>query len=145
MSFMRCNATSNLEVMVYSRPSRLLGPAKYLIVASCLACGSSTDPSQEPQSIAVTVAGSHTVPIIVGSQVKLTVAVKNAVGEEIVDVGPLAFTSRNSSIASVDAAGMLSAVHFGSTYVLVTLLSGTRTLVDSLDVDVGALVQQAGR
>jgi hypothetical protein len=134
--------TSNIEVAVYSRIARVLGCARYGIVATCLACGSSTDPSKEPQSITVTAAGGHTLAINLGTQIQLKVTAKNAAGEEITGVGPFSFTSRDPSIVTVDATGMLSAIHVGPTYVVVALVSGTRTLVDSLDVDVATAIQQ---
>jgi len=74
-------------------------------------------------------------------QAKLTAVARNAAGADIAGAGPFSFTSRNPSIVTVDESGLLSTIHTGSTYVVATLLSGNRTLVDSLGVDVGLLLQ----
>jgi hypothetical protein len=111
-----------------------------LIASVCAAC-SSTDVSRQPQSITVTTPdGGRTIAMNLGDSEKLTAVAKNAAGAVIAGAGPFSFTSRKVSIVTVDVAGVITSVGPGSTYVVVTLASGTHTLTDSVAVAVGVLV-----
>jgi hypothetical protein len=112
-----------------------------LIASVCAACSSSTDVSRQPQSITVTTPdGGRTIAMNLGDSEKLTAVAKNAAGAVIAGAGPFSFTSRKVSIVTVDVAGVITSVGPGSTYVVVTLASGTHTLTDSVAVAVGVLV-----
>jgi hypothetical protein len=62
---------------------------------------------------------------------------QDAAGDVIAGAGPFSFTSRNGLIVTVDTAGVITSVGLGSTYVVIKLPSGARTLTDSVDVAVG--------
>jgi uncharacterized protein YjdB len=73
--------------------------------------------------------------------VKLRVVARDGGGDQLTDVGPISFVSQNPSIAVVDSAGVVTAIHVGSTYVAAALSNGSSTLADSVAVTVGAPVQ----
>jgi hypothetical protein len=109
-----------------------------IIAALCAACSSSTDVSRQPQSITVSApGGAHQIALNLGTSLKLTAMAKDAAGDVIAGAGPFSFTSRNSLIVTVDTAGVITSVGLGSTYVVMKLPSGARTLTDSVGVAVG--------
>ena len=104
-----------------------------ILAPVCGACSSSTDASRQPQSITVTaLGGGHFVAMNLGTYEKLTAVAKDPAGNVIAGAGPFSFTSRKTSIVTVDTAGVITGVGLGSTYVVVALPSGTRTLATKL-------------
>ena len=115
----------------------------WTLLLSCLACGSSTEPANEPALISIAPGSGTPLNLNIGAQVLLTVVVKNSAGVQIQSPGTIAFASRNSSVAAVDGAGKVTAVHAGVTYVVASLPTGTGVLLDSVQIDVFNLVGSA--
>jgi len=121
----------------------VLGISGWPLLLFCLACGSSTEPANEPTGISIIHGNATSLAVNVGGELSLLVVVKNSSGAVIETPGTISFASRNSSIATVDGGGKVTALHAGVTYVVASLASGTRVLLDSVQIDVFALVGSA--
>jgi hypothetical protein len=113
----------------------------FVVLVLACGCGSSTGLSTEPSSLSVSGPnGDSPVAINVGTRVTLRIVVKDAAGDVVTPTQPLSFASRNTTVATVDSAGVVSAISLGPTYIVVTLAFDSRTLEDSVAVDVAAPV-----
>lgn len=117
-----------------------LVPACAGLLVMAGACSSASGPKDEAQSIVVTVSGQHQVGLNLRGGITLTVVAKDATGATIAVPGPLKFTSRDPSIATVDTTGLVFGRAVGDTFVVATLQTSTRILADSVDVDVATLL-----
>lgn len=124
------------------RPKRFLDPLALIIGA---ACGSSTAASLDPNAPAsITVRapnGGSTFSMKTGTTAALTVTVRNAAGIAIANPGTLQFASRNATVVTVDATGLVTAKTDGASYVVASLITGNRTLSDSVGFLVSEVVK----
>jgi hypothetical protein len=120
------------------RPLRSLGITGWSLLATCLACNSSAEPANVPAAISII--PGPALSLNVGGQVSLIVRVKNSAGEFIQSPGIVSFVSRDSSVVAVDGEGKATALHPGVTYVVASLATGTRVLLDSTKVYVVTFV-----
>lgn len=121
--------------------ARLLGAARLLPAIGCLACGDV--PIVPPSLASISIAGDSTFDLNVGGQTRLVVVARDVIGNLIVSPGNVTFASRNPSVASVDATGLVTAVAAGpQTYVVATLAAGHDVLADSVSVLVTMLLDR---
>jgi len=109
-----------------------------LALAFCVACGSSTSTTTDPNAPAsLTVRapnGSATFAMKVAATATLTVTVRTAAGAPVAAPGALQFTSRNTTVVTVDQTGVVTAKSDGASYVVASLTTGNRTLSDSVGI-----------
>jgi hypothetical protein len=118
----------------------------FIVLVLACGCGSSTGLSLDPSSLSVSGPnGDSALAIKVGTRVTLRVVVRDAAGEVVTPTRPLNFESGNRAVATVDSTGVVSAISLGSTYIVVTLAVDSRTLEDSVAVDVAAPLAEGRR
>jgi len=124
------------------RPPRF---APALALAVCAACGSSTSTTTDPNAPAVLTVrapnGSNAFAMKAGTTAVLTVTVQTASGAVIQNPGALQFTSRNTTVVTVNETGVVTAKSDGASSVVASLTTGNRTLSDS----VGFLVSEVAK
>ena len=76
-----------------------------------------------------------------GTTAALTVTVRTASGAALPSPGVLQFTSRNTTVVTVNETGVVTAKSDGASYVVASLTTGNRTLSDS----VGFLVSEVAK
>lgn len=103
-----------------------------------LACGSDvTDVASGPSQIAITQPNTATgMFVAVNETVPIEVQVRDASGSPIEATFPLAFVSRDTTVATVSDSGIVTAKRLGDTEIVVTLQQGTGALADSIHVTV---------
>ena len=110
-------------------------PAGLVLLLSA-ACGSSTTTTTDPNAPAsLTVRapnGANVFAMKAGASAALTVSVRTAAGAPVSSPGTLLFTSRNTTIVTVDGTGVVTARSDGASYVVASLTTGSRTLSDSV-------------
>src|SRR3954468_22979539 len=120
-------------MLVPMKPRRLVYGLPLMIGA---ACGSSATTSADPNAPAsITVRapnGSAVFSMKAGATVTLTVTVRNAGGTALIAPGTPVFTSRNTTVVTVDGTGVVTAKTDGASYVVASLAVGNRTLSDSV-------------
>jgi hypothetical protein len=111
----------------------------------CAACGSSTTTPSDPNAPAsITVLapnGSNVFSMKAGTTAALIVTVRTAGGTALPSPGVVLFTSRNTTVLTVDGTGVVTAKSDGASYVVASLTTGSRTLSDS----VGFLVSEVAK
>jgi hypothetical protein len=102
----------------------------------CAACGSSTTTPADPNAPAVITVrapnGSNVFSMKAGGTAALSVTVRTAAGTALPNPGALLFTSRNTTVVTVDGTGVVTAKSDGASYVVASLTTGSRTLSDSV-------------
>src|SRR5690349_3013711 len=99
----------------------------------CAACGSSTTPSDPNAPASITVRapnGSNVFSMKAGTTAALIVTVRTASGTALPSPGIVLFTSRNTTVLTVDGTGVVTAKSDGASYVVASLTTGSRTLSD---------------
>ena len=104
----------------------------------CAACGSSTTTAADPNAPATLTVrapnGSAAFAMKAGATAALTVTVRTAAGAALSNPGVFLFTSRNTTVVTVDQTGVVTAKSDGASYVVASLTTGNRTLSDSVGV-----------
>lgn len=101
----------------------------------CAACGSSTTAADPNAPATITVRapnGSNVFSMKAGTTAALTVTVRTAAGAAVQNPGAFLFTSRNTTVVTVDGTGVVTAKSDGASYVVASLTTGSRTLSDSV-------------
>jgi hypothetical protein len=112
--------------------------------AICAACGSSAEPSDPNGPASITVRapnGTNLFSMKPGTTAALTVTVRTAAGLALATPSTLQFTSRNTTVVTVDAAGLVTAKSDGASFVVASLAAGNRTLSDSVGLVVSEVVK----
>ena len=112
----------------------------FVLSASVAACRSTTAtaPDTTVLSIAVSVgvSGSRLLMLNKNEPVPLTVVARGTNGQIVQPVSDFTYVSRSTVIATVSATGIVTGRGAGSTYVVVSLPTGSRILTDSIQVTV---------
>lgn len=116
-----------------------------LALTICAACGSSTATTTDPNAPAsITVRapnGSNAFSMKAGTTAALTVTVRNAAGSALSNPGIFQFTSRNTTVVTVNETGVVTAKTDGASYVVASLATGGRSLSDSVGFVVSEVVK----
>lgn len=118
-----------------------------LAIILCTACGSSSTTPDDPNAPATLIVrapnGSNTFAMKGGTTAALTVTVRTAAGAAITSLPPgtLQFTSRNTTVVTVEGTGVVTAKSDGASYVVASLTTGNHTLSDSVGVVVSEVVK----
>jgi Bacterial Ig-like domain (group 2) len=116
-----------------------------LTLAICAACGSSSDAPTDPNAPALLTLkapnGSNTFAMKAGTTAPLTVTVRTAAGIPLPNAGTLQFTSRNTTVVTIDQTGVVTAKSDGASYVVASLTTGNRTLSDSVGIVVSEVAK----
>lgn len=100
------------------------------------ACKSSVAVESSATSISVSVgpSASRVLMLTKGETVQLTVVTRDAAGAAVRPLSEVGFVSRDAATATVSASGAVIGKRLGSTYVVASMLTGGRTLSDSIQV-----------
>ena len=102
----------------------------------CAACGSSSTTAADPNAPATLTVrapnGSNVFSMKAGTTAALTVTVRSASGTALPNPGVFLYTSRNTTVITVDGTGVVTAKTDGASYVVASLTTGSRTLSDSV-------------
>jgi hypothetical protein len=128
------------RTMIFMKAWRLTLVRSMALFAAA-GCGSSTESSRDTIASIDLFYGNppaQSVTLFKGGGVTLTVVARDAAGEIVPTDTPFTLVSRNPQVVTIDAAGRVTPINAGSTYVVATLVSNGRTLSDSMDIGVAA-------
>jgi hypothetical protein len=121
---------------------RLLFGSTLALGAACGGSSTETTDPNAPASLTVRAPnGSNTFSMKAGNTAALTVTVRSAAGTALTPPSTLQFTSRNTAVVTVDAAGLVTAKSDGASYVVASLTTGNHTLSDSVGFVVSEVVK----
>ncbi len=108
-----------------------------LVPLTVVACGDGgTDPDPDPVATTITITSGEITLSAIGETASITVTVFDQNGEEL-SGAPVSFSSANTGVASVSAAGLVTAVGEGSTQITVSSDSASANV--SATVTIGSL------